>query len=155
VLRLDKFGTPIQFNFSGDVENQLHRTAKGTFCNIGIMMLTLMFALEQLSILHLRDATQLTGTLLKRYHDDTYIFTEQNGFQLAFAVLDFASADGSDVLGRPEEEYMEVLVQLVSLTDGFGNPPVRIETHPCTDSDLGLVEGGERTLFPIEPSHKH
>ena len=49
-----------------------------------------------------------TETLRKGYNSDTRVFTEKDGFQMAFAVLDSSRLDGTDPYGRELDEWLEI-----------------------------------------------
>ena len=57
--------------------------------------------------MHHRQGTLFTSTILKNYGRDR-IFTEKEGFNIAFAIVDLGSEDLKDVAGRELHEYLEI-----------------------------------------------
>ena len=51
-------------------------------------------------VLQKRDGTTFTSSLLSNENEYSDKFTQDDGFQLAFAVIDFGTKDFSDVKGR-------------------------------------------------------
>ena len=88
-----------------------------------------------------RDGTLFTSTVMKNYNGYEDKFTEDDGLQIAFAVIDFETDDYSDVAGRQLEEYLEIEVSFATYNwedpDGITSKKVVIEHHPCTDAELG------------------
>lgn len=56
------------------------------------------------------EGTTFTNILRYEYHDDQYTFGAEEGFMIAFGVIDEESDDGRDMLGRPMEEYLNMRV---------------------------------------------
>ena len=67
-----------------------------------------MFLVECFDVLIERDGTMYTETLRKGYNSDTRVFTEKDGFQMAFAVLDSSRLDGTDPYGRELDDWLEI-----------------------------------------------
>ena len=72
---------------------------------------------------------------------------------MAFAVVDYAADNFQDSQGRNLEDYLNVTVTLVELSEEDeenGNPEdIKIETHKCTDEELGLDGSGKSKFYPI------
>ena len=68
------------------------------------------------------------------YHDSSFVFNEEKGFQMAFGILNPL---------KPEdkfEEYFQAEVYQYQYDDE-GNFSIKFfETHQCSDSELGLDE---------------
>ena len=60
--------------------------------------------------LHERSGTLFTSTILKGYNYNTRYFKQDDGFQLAFAIVDYFGEDGNDVAKRNLEDYLEVSI---------------------------------------------
>ena len=60
-----------------------------------------------------RKGTQFTSTLTHKQNDFRHKFTEQDGFQIAIAIVDSYNADTdySDYSGRPLEEYAIIQIE--------------------------------------------
>ena len=69
------------------------------------MMLTLSFTLQSIIILYGRKGTVFTTTNEKESNDGR-IFTAEDGLQFAIGILDYASDDYDDVLGRKFDDYL-------------------------------------------------
>ena len=72
--------------------------------------MTAVFAINSYRILLQREGTLFTATTLKNFNDKSNAFTEEDGFQVAFAVIDSSTADYTDKAGRELSEYLEVIV---------------------------------------------
>ena len=98
----------------------------------------------------LRAGTLFTSTIMKNYNDYSRKFTEDDGFQLAFAVIDYQTDDLTDVAGRQLEEYLRVKLSWSNINfteDEFEF--IEIEHHPCSDSELGLDDSGDSKFSPM------
>ena len=108
VKNCDGFASAINLNFSR--EDATFRSMPGAICTFIILLMTAVFALNSYRILAQREGTLFTATTLKNFNDKSNVFTEEDGFQVAFAVIDQNSADYTDVSGRKLSEYLEVTV---------------------------------------------
>ena len=72
-----------------------------------IIIVTLIFMTQNILILKQRGATVFTTSLEKRANKDV-VFTQDDGFQLAFALVDLASEDGEDATGKRIEDYVKI-----------------------------------------------
>ena len=72
-----------------------------------IIIVTLIFMTQNILILSQRGATAFTSSLEKSANKDV-IFTQDDGFQLAYALVDFASEDGEDFNGKRIEDYVKI-----------------------------------------------
>ena len=90
---------------------------------------------------------------MKNQNDFSRKFTEDDGFQVAFAVIDNQSKDYSDVAGRQLEEYLKVKVSKQTFNYGTSDGElveiIEIEHHACSDSELGLDDSGETKFNKI------
>ena len=80
-------------------------------------LVTVMFMVQSFLVINKRSDTNFLSTKLTRYFSDDFHFTEEQGFQMAFAVIDWNSDDGLDDYGRPLEEFLEVELHLEILVD--------------------------------------
>ena len=55
--------------------------------------------------MHYREGTLFTSTVLKN-HNRNRVFTDEEGFNFAFAVIDPGVEDLTDAAGRKLEEYL-------------------------------------------------
>ena len=62
-----------------------------------------------------------TTTTMARQNDFSRKFTEEDGFQVAFAVVDYASADYSDAKGRQLSDYLNVWIWLEEFNEDLPN----------------------------------
>ena len=63
-------------------------------------------------ILNKRSGTLFTTTVMARQNDFSRKFTQEDGFQVAFAVIDYASYDFTDVYGQNLTDYIYPYVYL-------------------------------------------
>ena len=119
-----------------------------------MLFLLLVFTAQSYIVIDKRSDTNFVSAKLTRYFDDGFTFTEENGFQMAFAVIDWESDDGSDAYERPLEEYLEVELLLETLIDNETQDPIKVPLHQCTKSELGLTEDGTSKFYPINPELK-
>ena len=120
----------------------------GSCFTIFIVVLTLAYAAANAVALHSRSSTQFTSTHLQDYHDDSYVFSEEQGFSMAFAFIDQYSSDGRDFLGRDMDDIIEVTAFSAKFDDDSFSVEV-LSTHQCSSAELGLVEGAESKFYPI------
>ena len=93
-----------------------------------------------------------TSIIKHNYNDFSDKFTEEDGFQLAFAVIDFGTGNYSDVGGRQLDEYLKVKVTQVNVDASSGEPnfeAINIEHHACSEAELGLDDSGDSKFGPI------
>ena len=66
-----------------------------------------------------RKGTTFTSTLKEKQHDFNDKFGEQDGFQVAVAILDYSTwdTDYSDWSGRDLDEYAFIEIQMGTLTE--------------------------------------
>ena len=90
---------------------------------------------------------------MARQNDFSRKFTQEDGFQVAFAVIDYGSDDFTDVKGRNLTDYLYPNVELIELNEeDQENPnpePINMEYHICTDAELGLDGEGNSKFYPI------
>ena len=105
VLQFDSFGSQINLNYENGSES--YRSATGSCLSILLYFLTLVYAIQNLQILlGYKGSTFSTSTNVS-YHDSSFIFSEEKGFQMAFAVADPSDPDGKFNF----EEYYDVRVR--------------------------------------------
>ena len=75
-----------------------------------IFTVTIAYFIQSAIVMKMRDDTVFRSIIMSDYNDFSHKFTEDDGFQVAFAVIDFGTADYSDVAGRQLEEYLNVKV---------------------------------------------
>ena len=121
----------------------------GSCFTIFIAVLTLAYAAANAAVLHSRSSTQFTQTQLQDYHDDSYVFSAEQGLSLAFAFIDQYSSDGSDSYGRNMDDIVEVNANILVIDD-HDFFIARLSTHPCSRAELGLVEGEETPFYPVQ-----
>ena len=117
----------------------------GAICTFIILLMTAVFAINSYRILAQRQGTLFTATTLKKFNDKSNAFTEEDGFQVAFAVIDQNTADYTDKAGRELSEYLEVTVSLGEYDESNSENKysiTTIQTHPCTEAELGLDDSG-------------
>ena len=81
------------------------------------------------------ESTQFSTSIDDSYHDSSYVFTEEKGFQLAFGIV--------DVLNYKDDyrEYLDIKVYQYSYKatkEVLEVDRTEIETYPCSDAELGL-----------------
>ena len=91
--------------------------------------------------LHERSGTLFTSTVLKGYNYNTRYFKQDDGFQLAFAIVDYAGDNGNDAWDRPLDDYLNVHIwqTYFSETGEDEKEDLYIDFHKCSDEELGLV----------------
>ena len=83
---------------------------------------------------------------MARQNDFSFEFTEKEGFQVAFAVIDYrnANTDFSDYQGRNMADYLNITAYLFESNVEVGKGDItELETHVCTESELGLDGKGK------------
>ena len=60
--------------------------------------------------LHERSGTLFTSTILKGYNYNTRYFKQDDGFQLAFAIVDYSGEEGNDAYDQNLEDYLDVSI---------------------------------------------
>ena len=68
--------------------------------------MTLIFVVQSSIILLTKKGTLFTSTVMARQNDFSNEFTEKEGFQVAFAVVDYNGQDFSDSQGRNLADYL-------------------------------------------------
>ena len=86
-----------------------------------------------------RGATVFTTSIEKNANDGV-VFTQEDGFQMAFAIIDYGSDDGEDINGKQIDDYIKVTVDILEVDDLAQTATLtRLETHTCSDEELGIV----------------
>ena len=65
----------------------------------------LIYTVQESLVMHYRQGTLFTSALLKNENRDRE-FTDKDGFNIAFAVIDTGSATFEDVAGRDIHDYL-------------------------------------------------
>ena len=73
-----------------------------------------------IAILRHRSATVFTTSIEKNANRDV-VFTQEDGFQMAFAIVDAGSEDGEDISGKHIDDYMKVTVDVLAMSDSGKN----------------------------------
>ena len=83
------------------------------------MLTTLVFTVQNAIVLHQREGTLFTSTVLKNYNkENNRVFTPDDGFRVAFGVVDLGSIPSmEDVKGRALHEYLEISARIISYDD--------------------------------------
>ena len=138
MVMFDQFGKNVGFNFSE--QNHSFKSWPGAILFCIIFLTTIVFAVESLIVMQQRKATLFTSATKVRHHDQERVFTQNDGYALAFAVIDFATyPDNSDILGRELGEYLNVTVSNDSIdyeNGEFGSRQIQI--HRCEHEELPL-----------------
>ena len=118
------------------------------------MMLTLSFTVQSLIVLKDRKGTVFTTTIEKESNDGR-IFTAEDGLQFAIGVVDYDTDadDYGDVLGRDFEDYIALSVWMIYYAEDDTEVPdwFEIETHRCTDEELGLDTSSDSSPTKFYP----
>ena len=86
MLQFDSFGSQINLNYENGSTS--FRSATGSCLSILLYLLTLVYAIQNLQILLGYKGTSFSTSTNVSYHDSSFIFSEEKGFQMAFAVID-------------------------------------------------------------------
>ena len=152
VAQFDNFGTSIGFNFSEESSN--YTSLCGSILTCSIMLLTFAFTLQSIVVLNGRKGTVFTTTLEKEANEGRAL-TKDDGLQFAIGILDFGTSNWTDYYGRDFEEYLSLDVhQYKFRLDPSLNSRQKLESHPCTEEELGLVTSSESNFFPHTESSK-
>ena len=98
--------------------------------------------------MHYHEGTLFTSTVLKNQSRDR-VFTAEEGFNIAFAIIDSGTADFSDVAGRELHEYLlvEAILHTFDYRNGETNTStISLNPHICTEDELGF-NGSENSNF--------
>ena len=71
---------------------------------------------QNIAILRQRGATVFTTSIEKNANEGV-VFTQEDGFQMAFAIIDNGSDDGEDINGLRIDDYITVSVAAMDVTD--------------------------------------
>ena len=100
VLNLDKFSEKVNLNIQDGSSS--YRTAKGSCLSLLATMIGLVFTIQNFQVLVKYDDTLFNSLTIRNNHDETYEFSAEQGFNLAFAIYDFGNFD------IDMEEYIDV-----------------------------------------------
>ena len=150
VRQFDQFSQSANFNFS-------QKTVCGSLLTCIVFIATMTFFVQSTLVLQARNGTLFTTSTLSNYNDFSRNFTQDDGFQVAFAVVDYQTDDWSDVAGRQLEEYLEIYVSAYYFSrsgEEFKTETLYIEHHPCSDVELGFDDNGESKFNPLIDEEK-
>ena len=100
---------------------------------------------QNIAILRQRGAKVFTcctvfTTSIEKNANEGVVFTQEDGFQMAFAIIDSGSDDGEDINGLRIDDYIKVTVEALDISDSGKNyTRIVLETHTCSDEELGIV----------------
>ena len=72
------------------------KSCAGSCTSIIIIVFTLWFTWQNAISLHERGGTLFTSTNLKNYNYNTRYFGQDEGWQMAFAIVDYSGENGAD-----------------------------------------------------------
>ena len=75
---------------------------------------------QNIAILRQRGATVFTTSIEKNANEGV-VFTQEDGFQMAFAIIDLSSDDGEDINGLRIDDYITVTVAAIDVRDSGRN----------------------------------
>ena len=110
-----------------------------------------MWSVQNAFVLTGRKGTQFTSTKTHKQHDFSDKFTEQDGFQIALAIIDLSNIDDHylDNEGRPLEEYANIEIRASGWNITGEYEGEELKYHPCTDEELGLDSSSNSKFYPI------
>ena len=74
-------------------ENGDFKSCAGACISIFILLSTVWFTVQNAFTLHERSGTLFTSTNLKNYNYNKRTFTQDDGFQMAIGIIDYAGDD--------------------------------------------------------------
>ena len=90
VLKFDLFGTPIHLLYPDGEDS--HRSVLGSCLSILLMLTTLVYLGQNISIMLQRSDTTFTSYVEEGHFNDTATFGQEDGFRVAVALVDYGSA---------------------------------------------------------------
>ena len=78
-----------------------------------------------------------TSAVKYRENDHTRVFGEQDGFQLAIAMIDIGTYNFDDLDGRELSEYLEITVKNYETSEDGGRGE-NLELHKCSDQEISF-----------------
>ena len=101
------------------------------------MTFTLVFTVQQISVLYQRGGTSFTTTELKDHQEYGYSFGPDDGFRAAFSILDNSTPDFLHRDGLLKMEVKQIVYEYYE--DGtFSSETQTIPTLPCTQEDIDM-----------------
>lgn len=109
LLSYDKFAGSVGFKVQGG--SQTYRSSCGAVLSVCSLLLTFGFTAQMMLILFGYKGTTFTNSTRQEYLDTDYAYGADEGFMLAFGVVDSDAV--TDSFGRPMEEYLSIKVTTV------------------------------------------
>ena len=135
---LDRFGEIFTMPF--DSKETHVRSFMGTICSLFLVIITIAYAFTKMEVLILRKDVDVISTVNDLHFDDTFIFNNENGFNLAVA---FTSYD-SETEWILDPSYGQLVFNSYSWgpnPDGsYFTERKKLESHVCTREELGLED---------------
>ena len=152
IKQIDQFGENIGFNFSAKSTD--FRSWVGSMATCIVLMVTLVVTVQNGIRLQKRGGTIFTSALKAQGNEDYRIFSEKDGFQLAFAILDTQEPkyiDSSEEINI--DEYLTINVTQKHV-DYEARPDEQLKStelalHRCSDQELGLDDSGNSKFYPV------
>lgn len=118
-------------------------------------MLTLSFTLQNILILEGRTDTLFTTTIEKDANAN-HILTTEDGLQFAIGIVDFYSDDEDALRQKLDDKINLYVYQWFYSSDSTKEVPesFEMETHLCTDEELGLIDNSEPSTSKFYPHSK-
>ena len=147
------------FNFNG--ESKTYQSILGSLLYLLMTMVTLTFTIQQFNVLREYRDTNFFSAELQNFFNETHAFTEEDGLQIAFAIVEIADRSGRPEDTRPLSEYLEIEAGLkISEWADDADPSKGIlktkfskqvfDVHPCTEAELAKFYPLNRASQVIE-----
>ena len=138
LLSFDMYTEAIGLNHSEEKGD--FKSCAGACTSVLILLFTLWFTYQNAISLHERGGTLFTSTLLKNYNYNTRYFKQDDGFQMAFAIIDYAGENGEDEANRDLSEYLEIEIWQTYFSEtGDSKEDKQLSFHKCSDEELGFA----------------
>ena len=99
--------------------------------------------------MHYREGTLFSTTVLKNANADR-VFTAEDGFNIAIAVIETSSSDLIGAQGRNIEEYLEIVAEQYTWDHKEEILEfISLEPHPCTKEELGFSGSEDSKKFNL------
>ena len=107
LLSFDMYTEAIGLNHSEEKGD--FKSCAGACTSILIILFTLWYTKQNALTLHERDGTLFTSTMMKNYNYNTRHFKQDDGFQMAFAIVDEKGEDWKEI--NELEEYLNITIK--------------------------------------------
>ena len=133
------------------------REAYGSY--VGVCLTILMYAMASV-FLYSKAMVLNKGsdiTIMRQIQEDAYTyeqtFTAEQGLYIAAALSEYDSE--TEIIERPE--YGELVIEQYGW--GYSETEIGVQSNtleqrPCSDEELGLIEGGDSSVYPISKSSR-